>query len=304
MLKKHQSLAIDVTKAENRRCILPKQPLICSYQAGWENICLEYYQQPAFESPEHYTLDYTLVIYLGCESQLQRRLGEFRKLERLKPGDVVVIPPRAIHAATTTQKSEFIILMLDADLINRVVGDGWESGVVEVTPHFAKPDPLIYQIGLALKNTLTSGTIGNHFYADSMATALAVHLLQHYSIRRQPHQECYQGLTNTKLRKVQEFILNHLTEDLLIGTIADEIGMSKYHFARLFKQSTGLSPYQYVIKCRIERAKILLSKEKRRISEVASMVGFSDQSQFSRHFKRLVGVTPQEVIRNHGRANP
>ncbi|BAZ16190.1 AraC family transcriptional regulator [Calothrix sp. NIES-4071] len=291
-----QSPAIDVTRVENRRSILPIPPVICSHKAGWENICLEYYQLPAFEIPAHYQNDYTVVIHLHM-GEVNRRLGECFKVENIKTGDIAVIPPGVIHSCTTTQKSEFIILILSSKLIFEAQSKDFQEEIYEVIPHFAKPDPLIHQIGVALKATLASDATCSYSYAESMATALAAHLVQNYSVYKRQRTKCCKGLPLSKLLKVNEFIFNHLAEELLVGSMASEIGMSKYHFARLFKQSTGMSPYQYLIKCRIERAKILLRDKTAKISEVASTVGFSDQSQFTRHFKRLVGATPQEVLR-------
>lgn len=291
-----QSPAIDVTKVESRRSILPIPPVISSHKAGWENIYLEYYQLPAFEIPAHYQSNYTVVIHLHC-LQVNRRLGECFKVENIKLGDIAVIPPGVIHACTTTQKSEFIILILSSKLISEAKSKDFQEEIVEVIPHFAKPDPLIHQIGVALKATLASNATYSYSYAESMATALAAHLVQNYSVHKKQRSGCCKGLPLSKLLKVNQFIFNNLAEDLLIGSMASEIGMSKYHFARLFKESTGMSPYQYLIKCRIERAKILLQDKTARISEVASTVGFSDQSQFTRHFKRLVGATPQEVFK-------
>lgn len=286
-----QSPAADVTKVESRRRILPVAPLICSHKAGWENICLEYYQLPAFEIPAHYQSDYTIVIHVSCQ-RLKRKLDECFCTEDINVGDIAVIPPGVIHSYTA-QKSELIILTLSEKLISQAKSQDFLDA--DVIPHFAKPDPLIYQIGIALKATLTSSTVGSCAYAESMGIALAAHLVQNYSVRKQQCHECCKGLPSSKLLKINQFICNHLSEDLLISSMATEIGMSKYHFARLFKESTGMSPYQYLIKCRIERAKILLRDKTARISEVASTVGFSDQSQFTRHFKRLVGATPQQV---------
>ena len=70
--------------------------------------------------------------------------------------------------------------------------------------------------------------------------------------------------------------------------------MSPSYFSRLFKQSTGYAPHQYVIRCRVERAKKLLLQEKLTIADIAYSLGFAHQSHLNRHFKRLVGVTPKK----------
>jgi AraC family transcriptional regulator len=75
--------------------------------------------------------------------------------------------------------------------------------------------------------------------------------------------------------------------------MAAVVGLNPYHFARQLKGATGLPPHQYVIDRRVERARLLLhAGTDLSLAEVALRAGFSDQSQFSRHFKRLVGVTP------------
>lgn len=77
--------------------------------------------------------------------------------------------------------------------------------------------------------------------------------------------------------------------------------MSPYHFARTFKHVTGVAPHQYVLKVRLERAKSLLLRGNLSIAEVAHKVGFFDQSHFTRYFKRLVGVTPQILLRQNSK---
>jgi AraC family transcriptional regulator len=292
--KSMSPLVIEVT-ANNPQHILPKQPLLSSYKAKWDNLALEYHLQPAYESPGHYAKHYTLVIRLRSQLGLERWLDECYKKENTVAGDVVVIPPYVIHKAATTQQSQFIALTLEPEFVSNIAHESVDPGKVDITPHFSKPDPLIYQIALALKATLQSDGMCCNLYADSMATALSAHLLQHYSAPKSAIRDYEPGLPKHKLQRVIEFIMDHLAEDLLLAAIAQEVGMSQYHFSRLFKQATGLSPYQYVIQCRIEHGKFLLLQGRMKISEVASAVGFADQSQFTRHFKRYFGVTPKEI---------
>jgi AraC family transcriptional regulator len=100
-------------------------------------------------------------------------------------------------------------------------------------------------------------------------------------------------LPRGRLRAVTEYIEEHLDGGPTLEQIAAVARLSPYHFARQFKAATGLPPHQYVIARRVERAKQLLQAgTDLSLAEVALHAGFSDQSQFSSHFKRLVGVTP------------
>jgi AraC family transcriptional regulator len=102
-------------------------------------------------------------------------------------------------------------------------------------------------------------------------------------------------LPRGRLRAVAEYVEEHLDAGLTLGQMAAVARLSVYHFARQFKAATGLPPYQYVILRRVERARQLLQAgTDLSLAEVAAHAGFSDQSQFTHHFKRLVGVTPRQ----------
>ncbi|NEQ26925.1 MAG: helix-turn-helix transcriptional regulator, partial [Microcoleus sp. SIO2G3] len=88
-----------------------------------------------------------------------------------------------------------------------------------------------------------------------------------------------------------------LAQEISLNAIADYLGISRYYFCRQFKQSTGLSPHQYVIQQRVERAKQLLLQGKMSIANVAQVCGFTHQSHLNRHFKRLTGVTPKTLLK-------
>jgi AraC family transcriptional regulator len=93
-----------------------------------------------------------------------------------------------------------------------------------------------------------------------------------------------------------EYIRDQLDTDLTVSGIAQAVYMSPYHFTRLFKESTGQSPHQYVVEARVRKAKELLTTGKFTISEAAYHVGFVDQSHLTRHFKRVFGLPPKRLL--------
>jgi RNA polymerase sigma factor (sigma-70 family) len=100
------------------------------------------------------------------------------------------------------------------------------------------------------------------------------------------------GISRSRLRRVEEHVQANLAGDLRLAKLSELVHMSRYHFARLFKQSTGVTPRQFVIRRRIEAAEILLTASHRPIGDVALQVGFTSQSYFTTAFRRVTGVTP------------
>ena len=101
-------------------------------------------------------------------------------------------------------------------------------------------------------------------------------------------------LGEAKSDAAQAFVDAHLLENISLSDIAGAIGLSPFHFTRAFKLATGTTPYRYVLEARIERAKLLIRHDDAKMAEVARATGFNSQSQFSRTFADITGVSPRE----------
>jgi AraC family transcriptional regulator len=145
----------------------------------------------------------------------------------------------------------------------------------------------------AVDAELSSGDAGGPLAAEALANVLAVHLIRHVSRPSVPARGRDGVLPRGRLRAVVEYIEGHLDAVPTLAEMAAVACISPYHFARQFKAATGMPPHQYVIARRVERAKGLLQGGgDLSLAQVAARAGFSDQSQFSHHFKRLASVTP------------
>jgi AraC family transcriptional regulator len=215
-----------------------------------------------------------------------------------RDNNVVIVPAAVQHQASWSQESPFSLLFLEPEHLLQIAYESVTAERIELIPHYAMRDPLINQIGRSLAAELESNQFGSRLFADTLTMALSIHLLRNYSAWQQPLQAETRGLTQRKLQQAIAYIQDHLTENLSLTAIAHELDMSQYYFARLFKQSMGVSPYQYVMRQRMERAQYLLRTTSLSISAIAQQIGFSNQNQLTIQFRKFTGTTPSSFRKN------
>ena len=291
-------LNLDMSTEEALAQVFPQFPVLTSKTAGWNDIYLAYDYQLPGETPEVSGLQHGIAIFTEVPTPIkaERKLGEVSRSELVKQGDVVIVPAGTTNQTQWYDSGGVIMLGFESGIFNRATYDLVEPEKIELTPHFATPDPLICQLGLTLKAELVTNGLGSKLYAETIANLLIVHLLQHYSIKKPVIKEYSGGLPKYKLQQVIDYINAYLEQSLGLEELAQIAQMSPAYFSRLFKQSTGLAPHQYLIQCRVNRAKELLIKGNA-IADVAYKVGFANQAHLNYHFKRLLGVTPK-IVRN------
>jgi AraC family transcriptional regulator len=187
-----------------------------------------------------------------------------------------------------------IIIYLEPSIVARVVAETFEFDPTRtmVPPLDGFNSPELLSTMLAVDAELSAGSAGGSLLAESFATVLAVHLIRHITGAQSASADGV--LPHHKLRTVIEYIMENLEGRPKLEQMAAVVHLSPYHFARQFKAATGLAPHQYVIARRVERAQHLLRIDgKLGLPEVAFRSGFTNQSHFCFHFKRIVGVTPR-----------
>lgn len=289
-------LNVDFTQEDACAEVLPRSPLVSSYHAKWDGIRLDIHQQPAYETPEHSPQQHVISVNLAHHLTKAERVldGRFQE-ENIHNGHVAIVPANTHHISRWASETEFLLLSLEPAFFNRIILESADLQGVELKPHFAAPEPFIQQIGLALKSELESNGVGSKIYIESLKTTLCIHLLKHYSIAsdKVTHFSNNKGLSPRKLRQAISYIHDNLETDLSLAEIAAVVEMSMYHFSRLFKQSTGFAPHQYVMNCRIARAKKLLAESNNSIEQISEQVGFQSQSHFTNVFRKFMGITPK-----------
>ncbi|MBN3906547.1 MAG: helix-turn-helix transcriptional regulator [Nostoc sp. NMS1] len=289
-----QPLKLDVTSDEFISKIGSSAPVLSSQKGFWNGVRVSYYKyHNALETPEHCFSQHLITIHLNHAVAIKEQLlnGHLR-CDRFRNGDICLTPATTPVSVRLQDASEWIALHLEPTFIEQIADEVADPDRLDIIPQFKLNDPLIYQIGIALKVNLESENAYGRLYTESMATALSAHLLQHYSTKKPKIESYSDGLSQARLRQVTEYIHQHSAQNPSLMIMAEMVHISPYYFSRLFKQSTGLTPHQYLLKCRTNQAKRLLKTTNLLIADIAVQVGFVDQSHLNRHFKRHFGVSP------------
>lgn len=290
----HSSYSIvDCTQASAIATILPFPPSLSSHSLVWQGLQFAYYQQPACQTSQLYFLQHTISINIGSTVLKERFLQGKSQIDRFATGEISITPAKTIRQVRLMGNAEFIHLYLDPLFLDRLAYQSIPSQT-KIIPQFKIRDPLIYQIGLTLKQELEANPQGSGFYAESAATFLAAHLIRHYCDRKLLPRQHPQIFFEGNLHSIVDYIHGHLDEDLSLNSLANMVQMSSFSLARAFKRSSGITLHQYIIQCRIHKAKQLLANSELSILEISLQVGFQTHSHFTNVFRRLTGITPSQ----------
>ncbi|MBD2463187.1 helix-turn-helix transcriptional regulator [Oscillatoria sp. FACHB-1407] len=281
--------------------IVPNPPVLRSL--GWSGMHFELHQQPIFATDEHHHTMHVLACgVIGSARQNApgaRSLDGKRSHERRGSSDIAIIPAEITHSCSWDTPAQFMVLAIDPILLKQVGQDWVNPDRIELLPRFmSDSDAFIHHIFSTLKTEAEIGGMGSRLLVDSLKTALAVHLLRNYCATRPKLSSYVNGLPQNTLTLVKEYINSNLHQDLRLDELAAIAQLSPYHFIRLFKQSLGITPYQYILQCRLKQAKHLLQHSELSIIEIAHRTGFCDQSHLTRYFKRILGVTPKQLLQS------
>jgi AraC family transcriptional regulator len=232
----------------------------------------------------------------GMSHVQQRRDGRLHK-SFWRRDEFSLLPAGSTGTWQIDGRADVLHIDLECALIARVASEvfGRDASTLQLRSLLHAHDAELGQLARMLLRELGTTPAGGNLYAESLATVLAVQLITKYSDRpceAGANLAAGGGLPPDMYRHCVEYIDSNLEGDLCLQNLAGQTGYSAWHFSRLFKQGTGLSPYRYVMERRIERAKTLLLDDSRSVAEVALCVGFVDQSHLARIFRLNVGMTP------------
>jgi AraC family transcriptional regulator len=210
-------------------------------------------------------------------------------------GDIWLLPAGVSGFWGWECTDEVTVFILDPAFLRRIAIESncLNPDRVELKPILQAHDPKLLNLSFSFLHEMQTNGLGGRLYNECLANQFAIHLLRHYCACEPVFHIYNGGLSNPALVQAIDYIHEHLDEKLTLDAIASHLNLSVYYFCTLFTQSMGISPYQYVLQQRVERVKYLLKTSPLPLSEIAVYCGFNDQTQMSKHFRKLTGMTPK-----------
>ncbi|MBA1275418.1 helix-turn-helix domain-containing protein [Stutzerimonas azotifigens] len=288
---------------------MPSEHLALPQRPGLQDVVLQLFKHHSITEPVLVpaVAEPLLVMVLAGSAIVEERAlgGEWESAE-VNVGDFYLtstdLPYEMRWQTRGGETFEVMHLYLAHSLLDQASRDVWgsQAGPVSFLDISGGQDELVRMLLEQLRLELVERHEPSPLFVHSLAQALTVHLIRTY---RDPHATTRRSnaLQAYKLRRVIDMMNARLAEDFSLAQLAEAAQLSEYHFSRLFKRATGVSPSQYFIRLRMARARQLLLDTDQSVIDIGMEVGYSSPSHFSQVFRREVGVTPS-AYRSPGRA--
>ncbi len=242
-------------------------------------------------------LPYAIVsMHVGPSARMVCRHGTERHCGVAIHGDVEIIPWGMPGSWELKQRDMALVMTLSKKFLQTAARESdLDPSRMELRNRFHTRDTQIEHIAWALKSEMERGYPCGRLYRDSLAMALAVHLVRNHSSLTCRTRSAEGRMPPGKLKQVLLFIDDNLGQDPSLAEIAQVAGMSASYCNALFRAAMGQSLHQYVIRRKVERAAWLLQESQVPISQVALETGFAHQSHLSLHMRRLLGTSPKKL---------
>ncbi len=222
---------------------------------------------------------------------------------RLRPGSLFVTAAGAPYdvrwKTLTADPLQSVIVLLSVPLFDEALTDVFGSNAphAKLRDISAFEDPPLVLLLSQLKDEAARAT-SSPLFVRGIAHAIAVHLARNYTVLTDEAKGETSALPGFKLRRITDWMAENLSEEFSLVRLADQAGMSEFHFNRLFKRATGMPPSHYQIKLRLETARRLLRETTKSVITIANEVGYSNPSHFAQLFRKATGLSPTDYRRH------
>jgi AraC family transcriptional regulator len=265
---------------------------------AWPGLRVERFQLGAMALPAHFHAQHLLIIHQGSQPVgSSRRSGRRVEADQFHCGDAGLYPSGEYGALAWDGPADVVHVHLDAGQLEARARQGLDLSYFALHERFRLQDGLLTQLG----RQLLAATGGEHalgqLYIESLSNALSYHLIAHYATYERRIASTGARLPAAVLARIDAYLEASAEQAITLEVLAGLANLSVFHFARRFKQTTGCSPYQYVIRWRIERARQLLRAGELPVAAISDALGFASPAHFAVAFKRVVGQSPRDFQR-------
>ncbi len=271
------------------------QEVVAFYQDSTVRIWLNNANAP-FDTHWHNALE----ILMPVEESYQAVIKDVTY--HINPGEFLIIPPRELHYLPAPNGGRRFIFLIDISPLAGIRGfTGLQSLLLQPVLFTKDHYPTIYSEVMHHLLQIRNTYYNMNEYAELTIYSLLINILVKIDVSQKSISDMFPNVRlykqkeyKQKFTNLLEYINNHYMEDLDLEQVSAEIGFSKFHFSRLFKQYTGYTFCDYVNYCRLRVAEEMLAKPDCSITEVALQSGFPSISTFNRLFKQHKGCSPSE----------
>jgi AraC family transcriptional regulator len=234
-----------------------------------------------------------IVITFPAGSQrFERRTGKSVAIGTMRPGVVTIIPAGSTSRWDIPQPINTIHLYLPHTTLERVAGEADKAAPGDLLERSAHPDPTTSRLLISAADVLDGSEALDVLFRQQLAELLATRLLAAHTGAPATLQPVVGGLSPTVLRRAIERLRSDSDADVSLAALASDAGLSRFHFCRAFKESTGLSPHAWLRQHRLEQAMTMLRDTDASVVSVAAALGYGSQTAFAAAFRRLTGEPP------------
>jgi AraC family transcriptional regulator len=273
-------------------------PYVTSLDRNWTGVEVHRYRFSRPRQTEEFKLPQLAIFlpHVDHPFNVRQKVGD-NTLTKEVSNEVVTIAPAGLSRRVWTPRpEELTAIFLDPLVFSEIARAETGLHYPEIMPQFAIVDPLIRSLGMTLDQEMRSSNPKPESYGEQLAATLALHIFANYSSPVYREMRSF-GPHWTKLRRCIEHMHENMDQRLSLDQLASVAGMSKFHFAKSFRDAMGIAPHQYLVKLRVEKARALLSDETISLPEIAARVGYADTGQFASQFRKVIGVSPKQYRR-------
>jgi len=280
---------------------LKPAPDATSYARNWPGVVVNVHHWTSGGSAHSPVLDHDLIAMraTGVARLTQRRDGKTHS-ETVGTGNVTVHARGMESRWNWDQPGAIVILRIPYPLLQEAAEATLKLPRPELRNCFGGRDLFTERVAMQFVEELKAPPHPSQAYiTQALSQALAAHLLRRYGTQETAPSRQPSRLHPRTLQRITDFIEANLHEHIDLATLASIANVSRFHFARLFRASTGVSAMAYLEKCRMERAQALIRRGDLQLASIASLVGYDDPSYFTRRFRHFCGQTPSGWARSH-----